>query len=105
MSWRVVSANPGGSASRRPAASACDLERERRGAEAERRGDLVGRGEEALPPLAALAAPGHLDEEAQALVLPRLDHVEVRGVFLDQRFHEPVLLADRAGARAVVRRR
>src|SRR5260370_42211510 len=99
MSWRVVSANPGGSASRRPAASACDLERERRGAEAERRGDLVVRGEEALSTLAALAAPGHLDEKAQALVPARLDHVEARGVILGQRFYEPARIGDLASSK------
>ena len=40
---------------------------------------------------------GHLGEEAQTLVLPSLDHVEIRRVFLDQRSDERARVADVPG--------
>src|SRR5207249_5058512 len=59
-----------------------------------RQGDLVIRREETIPPLAPLAAARHFGEQAQAVVLPLLDRVEVRGIVLDQRLDERTPVAD-----------
>jgi hypothetical protein len=48
---------------------------------------------------------GHLGEEAQTLVLPSLDHAEIRRVFLDQRSDERARLADIPGCVAYPRAR
>src|SRR5687768_10901861 len=70
------------------------LERDRRRLEAERRRDPVVRVEEALPPRLPFVARGDVREELQALVLPLLDDVQVRRIFLDERLHERPRVAD-----------
>src|SRR2546425_4329691 len=66
-------------------------------AEPERGRDLVVRGEGPLPPRPALATAGHLGEQAQALVLPFLDRVEITRIVVDQRLDEGAAVADVAG--------
>src|SRR2546428_11786425 len=66
-------------------------------AEPERERDLVVRGEEPFPPRLALATAGHLGEQAQALVLPLLDRVEIARIVVDQRLDEGAAVADVAG--------
>src|SRR5438445_158334 len=71
--------------------------------------DLVVRREESFPPRLTLAAAGHLGEETKALVLPRLNRVEIGRIVLDQRLDEGATVADVAGlvtnTRAVIDRR
>src|SRR2546428_9147308 len=66
-------------------------------AEPERERDLVVRGEEPFPPRPALATAGHLGEQAQALVLPLLDRVEIARIVVDQRLDEGAAVTDVAG--------
>src|SRR5215475_2539747 len=73
------------------------------GAQPERQRDLVVRPEEALPPRPAGDAPDAHREQLQALVLPELAHVEVRGVFVDEGLYQRAGVADVAGLVAYAR--